>query len=74
MFRKNEWSSKKKTETGIRYIERSHDKVGLIDRGYFSRLEDMRDSTELHTDRMGDGKAKTGFINAYYKCHHKHGG
>lgn len=74
MFRKNEWSSKKKTETGIRCIERSHDKVGLIDRGYFSRLEDMRDSTELHMDRMGDGKAKTGFINAYYKCHHKHGG
>lgn len=24
-------------------------------------------------DRMGDGKEKTGFINAYYKCHHKLG-
>lgn len=24
-------------------------------------------------DRMGDGKQKTGFIHAYYKCHHNLG-
>ena len=24
-------------------------------------------------DRMGDGKQKTGFINACYKCHHNLG-
>ena len=34
------------SEIGMRYIERSHDKVGLIDRSYFSRLEGMRDSIE----------------------------
>ena len=45
MFRKKEWFYKK-TEIWIRYIETSHDEVGLIDRSYFSQLEGMRDSIE----------------------------